>query len=157
MEIVLRDALISDDTIIADFNARMAEETEQRSLDRVRLLAGVRSVLSDPSKGRYSVAVSEGRVIGQLMITYEWSDWRNGYFWWIQSVYVDNAFRGQGVFKRLFARVSEIARQTEGVCGLRLYVDESNRQAIAAYEVLGMKKTTYRLYEQEFTHSERQT
>lgn len=150
MSISIRLAAPGDAETIARFNQAMAQETEQRALDWERLRRGVEAVLRDSSKGRYWVAELDGRVVGQLLITYEWSDWRNGAFWWIQSVYVDPAFRGRGVFRALYEHVARQAREEAGVCGLRLYVEQDNRRAQGAYERLGMKPTPYRIYEVDF-------
>lgn len=150
MPLRIRQAKTDDGPLVAQFNALLALETENRSLDQVILRRGVESVLSDPSKGTYFVADLDGTVVGQLMITYEWSDWRNGTFWWIQSVYVRNEFRGTGVFKALYRHVESLARTTKQVCGLRLYVERDNRKAIKTYEKLGMQKTAYDLYEVDF-------
>jgi ribosomal protein S18 acetylase RimI-like enzyme len=85
-----------------------------------------------------------------MMITYEWSDWRNGLFWWIQSVYVEPRFRSQGVFKALYRHVEHLARTTPGVCGLRLYVENSNSQAQEIYQRLGLQRTAYQMFEVDF-------
>jgi len=148
--IQIREATPADAEIIADYNAAMAHETEHLELDRERLLGGVRSILGDPAKGVYWVAESGGRVIGQMMITYEWSDWRNGNFWWIQSVYVHPDFRGQGVFRRIYEHVLERARASSGVCGLRLYVESDNESAQRTYEKMGMTRTRYQMFEDDF-------
>ena len=148
--IQVRPARASDAPIIADFNQRMALETEDRALDAALLGQGVEALLRDPAKGSYFVADAQGPVVGQLMLTYEWSDWRNGNFWWIQSVYVRPEFRRRGVFKALFQHVSQLAGQRRDVCGLRLYVDKHNRQAHAVYAQLGMKPTSYEVYELDF-------
>jgi ribosomal protein S18 acetylase RimI-like enzyme len=155
MELTIRNASREDEAIIADFNARLAQETEHRTLDSAVLLSGVRSLLSDPIKGRYVVAEHAGRVVGQVMITYEWSDWRNGWFWWIQSVYVEEAFRGKGVFKCLYKHVTELSQSDGGVCGLRLYVESNNSTAIATYKALGMKKPGYEMFESIFNRETR--
>jgi GNAT superfamily N-acetyltransferase len=98
----------------------------------------------------YFVAEVDGTVVGQLMVTYEWSDWRNGNFWWIQSVYVEREYRGKGVFKSLYDHVLSLARRQKDSCGLRLYVEKHNRRARKIYEDLGMKETDYLLYEIDF-------
>ena len=146
----IRPATMSDADTITAYNAAMARETEALELDRHRLLAGVRAVLADASKGFYMVAETDGRVVGQMMVTFEWSDWRNGVFWWIQSVYVDAAFRGRGVFTELYCHVEERARRDGSVCGLRLYVEHQNQRAQRTYERLGMQKTHYDVYEADF-------
>ncbi|MEI2726245.1 MAG: GNAT family N-acetyltransferase [Verrucomicrobiota bacterium] len=110
----------------------------------------MRALLKDATKGIYFVAEADGAVIGQLLITYEWSDWRNGYFWWIQSVYVAAKFRSEGVFRTLFGHVQKLAKSRRNVCGLRLYVEKNNRRARQAYDRLGMKHTHYEIYETNF-------
>jgi GNAT superfamily N-acetyltransferase len=150
----IREAKLTDTATIADFNARMALETEQRRLDIDRVRQGVHALLGDPTKGAYFVAETEAdgatTITGQLLITYEWSDWRNGNFWWIQSVYVVEAFRGQGIFRALFNHVDQLANARNDVCGLRLYVDAHNHSARKTYERLGMKRTNYELFETDF-------
>jgi len=150
----IREAKPTDTATIADFNARMALETEKRRLDIEVVRQGVRALLTDPAKGAYFVAELETNgattIVGQLLITYEWSDWRNGNFWWIQSVYVPEKFRGQGVFRALFHHVDQLAKSRNDVCGLRLYVDADNDSARKTYERLGMKQTNYELFETDF-------
>jgi ribosomal protein S18 acetylase RimI-like enzyme len=150
MDSSIRVATPGDTETIVQFNSCMALETEERTLDTKILKKGVEAILRDTSKGFYFVAEYKGRVIGQLMITYEWSDWRNGTFWWIQSVYIEKDFRQQGVFKALFKYVENAAKASKSVCGIRLYVEESNRQAQETYKRLGMKKTSYDLFEIDF-------
>jgi ribosomal protein S18 acetylase RimI-like enzyme len=148
--ICFRTATLSDLEVITEFNLRMAEETESLQLDHERLLQGVKAVLRDSSKGVYYVAESNGKVVGQLFVTMEWSDWRNGMFWWIQSVYVLPEYRRKGIFSLLYHSVENLARSTLNVCGLRLYVDKSNESAIATYTALGMERTYYELMEVDF-------
>ncbi|MBA4020367.1 MAG: GNAT family N-acetyltransferase [Pirellula sp.] len=147
----IRDARPSDAPTIVDFNIRMAWETEQKRLDPTKITPGVAAVLSRPELGRYFVAENvterESEVIGQLMITYEWSDWRNGNFWWIQSVYVREDTRGQGVFRALYEHVERLARADAGSCGLRLYVEHANERAKGVYRKLGMQPSDYVFYE----------
>jgi GNAT superfamily N-acetyltransferase len=132
----------------------MAHETEGLQLDPQRVLAGTTALLRAPEKGAYFLAeVDNGgtpEIAGQLLITYEWSDWRNGNFWWIQSVYVKEAFRGKGVFRALYRHVHELATATKDVCGLRLYVDAHNKTAQNSYERLGLKRTNYEIFEVDF-------
>jgi GNAT superfamily N-acetyltransferase len=132
----------------------MAWETEKRRLDPQRVSQGVATLLNDPAKGTYFIAEVEsgGRhvIAGQLLITYEWSDWRNGTFWWIQSVYVVEEFRGSGIFTTLFNHVQGLAKARADVCGLRLYVDAHNAKARQTYERLGMNKTEYEFFELDF-------
>ncbi len=150
MNISIRPAALADVRRITEFNALMAKETENLDLDFARLHAGVEAVLRDPTKGIYYVADIDGTAVGQLLITYEWSDWRNGNFWWIQSVYVQKDFRSKGVFKSLFEHVRSLANKEKNVCGLRLYVEKHNSQAQETYKRLEMKKTHYEMYEIDF-------
>jgi GNAT superfamily N-acetyltransferase len=129
----------------------MAGETEARVLPPARVRKGVTALLRDSTKGAYYVAELRGRVVGQLMITYEWSDWRNGNFWWIQSVYVEKRFRRKGVFKALFQHAVSLAKADPTICGLRLYVDAHNDRAQKTYGALGMSATDYQVYETDFT------
>ncbi|GIU76270.1 MAG: hypothetical protein KatS3mg004_3357 [Bryobacteraceae bacterium] len=149
-EIVVRDARPEDAEFLVRGNAAMALETEGLSLDRERLRAGVFALFDDPSRGRYFIAELGGRRAGQLMITYEWSDWRNGCFWWIQSVWVEPELRGRGVFRLLYGHVRALARATPGVCGLRLYVERSNARAREVYLRCGMHQTSYEVFEEDF-------
>jgi ribosomal protein S18 acetylase RimI-like enzyme len=139
-----------DSATIADFNSRMAWETESRRLDPERVGKGVTALLKDGSKGRYFVAESDGRIVGQLLLTFEWSDWRNGTFWWIQSVYVAERFRGRGVFRSLFQHVQNLSKEASDVCGLRLYVEAQNQTARETYAKLGMQRTSYEIFETDF-------
>jgi GNAT superfamily N-acetyltransferase len=147
MEIKIRRAGLADAPVIADFNLRLAKETEGLRLNAARVSAGVTALLNDPSKGVYFVAEANGTVVGQLMITYEWSDWRNGNLWWIQSVYVKDEFRAQGIFRRLFAHLKTLAQQQNDVPALRLYVHDENTRAHRSYEKLGMSRTKYEVFE----------
>lgn len=146
-EIRIRDALGDDAALIADFNSRMAEETEGRALDPKVITPGVAALLDDRNKGRYWVAECGGKVVGQIMVTYEWSDWRNGKLWWIQSVYVHPEYRRSGVFTALYRHVESLALGETDVCGLRLYVDRSNSKAQRTYAKLGMKTSDYLIME----------
>ena len=145
----IRKALLEDLQAIAENNMAMALETEGKRLDREKALQGARAVLEGKADAVYYVVEEKGKVVCQLMITREWSDWRNCFFWWIQSVYTLPAERGKGHFRRLFSFVIERAKE-EGACGLRLYVDRSNTRAMEVYEALGMSPTHYELYELEF-------
>ena len=140
--------------MIAEFNTRMALETERRKLDPDRVRKGVAALLANPAKGTYFVAEAEVngavRVAGQLLVTYEWSDWRNGNFWWIQSVYVAENFRSNGVFRALFNHIHDLAKARKDICGLRLYMDAGNARARRAYERLGLKRTNYEMFEMDF-------
>ncbi|HEY9170789.1 MAG TPA: GNAT family N-acetyltransferase [Verrucomicrobiae bacterium] len=146
----IRQASLADAQVIAEFNLRLAAETEQLRLDPETVNAGVAAILADPVKGIYFVAEIEGVVVGQLMITYEWSDWRNGNLWWIQSVFVKPEFRGRGVFPALFKHLEGLARGNPGVAGLRLYMHAENERARRTYERLGMNHSDYEVFEMDF-------
>ena len=146
----IRRALPADAGFIVASNAAMALESEGRELDAAALGLGVGAVLGDDALGFYLVAEVDGRLAGQLMVTFEWSDWRNGMFWWIQSVYVRPEFRRRGVYRALHRYVSEAARAAGNVCGLRLYVEVDNATAQAVYREMGMSQTRYYMYESEF-------
>jgi GNAT superfamily N-acetyltransferase len=136
--------------VIAQYNIALAKETESLDLEPARVRAGVEALLRDPAKGTYFVAVSRGEVVGQLLITHEWSDWRNGDFWWLQSVYLRADYRRRGVFKALFDFVQAAAARAPDVCGLRLYMEEGNSRAREAYRRMGMTETHYRVFERVF-------
>jgi ribosomal protein S18 acetylase RimI-like enzyme len=143
----IRAATLADLDVLVDFNAAMALETEHLKLDRARLREGVAALLDDPGKGRYRVAERDGEVLGALMLTREWSDWRCGDWWWIQSVYVRPQARRAGVFRALYGSVEEEARADPTVCGLRLYVERDNHAAQRTYADQGMQETHYRIFE----------
>jgi len=149
IELKIRQARPTDAAVIAEFNGRLAAETEDLGLEPARVEAGVAALLSDPAKGIYFVAEVNGAVVGQLMITYEWSDWRNGNIWWLQSVYVKEEFRRSGVFRALFDHLRALAAATPDVRGLRLYMHADNARARQSYERLGMKRTKYEVFEME--------
>jgi GNAT superfamily N-acetyltransferase len=155
INIQIRKAGLADMPIVAEFNLRLAEETEQLHLDPETVNAGVTAILGDESKGIYHVAVVDGQVAGQLMITYEWSDWRNGNIWWIQSVYVEKEFRRHGIFRALFKYLEQLARAHPDVCGIRLYMHDSNSRARQSYENLGMALTHYEIFEMDFSTERR--
>lgn len=146
-DLTLRCADPRDLDVLVEFNAAMAMETEALNLGRERLRAGVAALLADPAKGRYRVAERAGEVVGALMLTREWSDWRCGDWWWIQSVYVRPDARRAGVFRAMFDNVAAEARANPDVCGLRLYVERDNLRAQATYRALGMDENHYRLFE----------
>lgn len=147
-DLVIRTAADDDVPTLARFNIAMARETEGKALDPETVQQGVRALLDDPSRGFYLVAERGDEIVGSLMITTEWSDWRNGTFWWIQSVYVRPKARRQGVYSALYAHVKEQAAEASSVCGIRLYVERTNTAARQAYQALGMVETGYRLYEE---------
>lgn len=143
----IRLATPADAAVLVEFNAAMALETEGKSLLPEVIGAGVRALLDNSAAGFYVLAETE-RVVAALMITKEWSDWRNGSFWWIQSVYVRPEARRQGVYRRLYRHVQEMAAKDPQVCGFRLYVERENSAAQAAYAALGMKETRYLVFEE---------
>jgi ribosomal protein S18 acetylase RimI-like enzyme len=137
-----------DAPIIAEFNVALAAETEGAALDRATVLPGVRAGLADPAKAIYFVAEIDARVVGCCMITHEWSDWRNGDMWWLQSVYVHGEYRRRGVFAAMYRHV-EIAARSAGAACLRLYVERGNERAKATYRSMGMDLTHYQVMEQK--------
>jgi GNAT superfamily N-acetyltransferase len=152
--ILIRTANLSDADTLVEFNRAMALETENRRLDPTILREGILTFLGDPRYGFYTVAMLPGvnahKPIGQLMITYEWSDWRNGLFWWIQSVYVVPVRRGQGVFRAMHDHTLAKAKADPQVCGIRLYVERENRRAQSVYQRVGLSPAGYAVYEQDF-------
>jgi ribosomal protein S18 acetylase RimI-like enzyme len=144
----IRVATPTDAGVLVEFNAAMALETEGKELLPEVIGAGVHSLLQKESSGFYLVAEDGARVVGSLLVTKEWSDWRNGDFWWIQSVYVRPEFRRRGVYKRLYRHIQEMAAKDPGVCGFRLYVERENARAQTTYRALGMKETRYLVFEE---------
>lgn len=149
-KVVVRSAEPRDVALLVGFNLSMAMESEDKGLDQATLAAGVRYLIDNPADGFYLVAEIAGVPAGSLMVTYEWSDWRAGRFWWIQSVYVRPEHRRKGVYSALHATVRDRAVTAPDTCGIRLYVERDNAGAQATYVSLGMKETAYRLYEEEF-------
>ena len=147
---VIRTATDDDFSIIADFNIRMALETEELQLDRSVVEQGVRAVIADDRRGQYFVAEREGELAGCLLITYEWSDWRNGNIWWVQSVYVAPEHRRCGVFRALCEHAVTEARTNPEAVGLRLYVEKDNLTAQTVYEKLGWTRPGYLVMENMF-------
>lgn len=146
----IRPAQFDDWSVIAEFNTRLAAETEGKRLEPGTIAEGVRALLSQPQHGRYFLACIDGRVVGQMMHTREWSDWRNGEIWWLQSVYVLSEFRQQGVFRALFSHLQGLAQASPEVIGLRLYVEEHNTRAQEAYLTLGLRRAGYTVMEHIF-------
>ncbi len=144
----IRKAAAEDAQVLAAFNAAMAKETEGIVLQPERIIKGVETLLQDSTLGFYLLAEENGEPIGALMITTEWSDWRNGLFWWVQSVYVKKEKRRRGVFRDLYRAVTDLAAENPEVCGFRLYVEHDNHAAQQTYQSLGLSETRYKLFEQ---------
>jgi len=131
---------------IINFQQKMARETENITLDTSTVTNGVNAVFTDQSRGQYYVAETKGKVVASLLITYEWSDWRNCNVWWFQSVYVMPEFRRQGIFRKMYTHIRQLAEKND-IAGLRLYVDTKNTRAQKTYEALGMSSEHYSFYE----------
>ena len=144
--ITIRKAVASDIHVIAEFQRKMAFETEQMELDPDLVTTGVGSVISDPAKGFYLVASSGNETVACMLLTYEWSDWRNGMYLWIQSLFVSPDFRNQGVFKKLYQHAQNLVMGSDETIGLKLYVDSSNFTAQKAYEKAGMEISHYQMF-----------
>lgn len=147
-EVVIRKADKRDVAVLVEFNCALARETEDKELIPDIISSGIKTLLEDSNLGFYIVAERNGEIIGTLMITTEWSDWRNGMFWWIQSVYVRSDCRRQGIFKHLYQHVQTLALANPKVCGFRLYVERENTTAQQTYKSLGMEQTHYKMFEQ---------
>jgi len=144
---IVREATQNDARIIADFQLAMAMETEQLMLDPDVVDKGVRAVFDDPGKGKYYVTEINREVIGSLMTTFEWSDWRNGTVLWIQSVYILPPFRRKGAYRKMYLFLQEKVLSDQGLRGIRLYVDKSNTRAQTTYQDLGMNADHYQTFE----------
>jgi ribosomal protein S18 acetylase RimI-like enzyme len=149
--IIIRNANKDDITTIVKFNSAMAMETEHKSLDIDTVNEGVKELLNNSENGFYLIAESDGIPVGQLMITKEWSDWRNAEFWWIQSVYVHADYRGNNIYRKLYDEAVKLAKESEKVCGIRLYVDKDNNIAQKVYTKLGMKESNYIFFEEDWS------
>ena len=149
----VRAGQLDDTETIARFQERMALTTENRRLDAELVRNGIKNAMQDARRGRYLVAEIDQRIVGSLLVTQEWSDWRNGWFYWIQSVWVDEDYRRRGVYRALHEHVRQEAREAAEVCGVRLYVERDNERAQSTYRSLGMVETAYRLYEEELSSS----
>lgn len=148
LEITIRPATPDDREIIAEFNSHLALESEGKVLKPDVIRAGVQAMLNDVRHGRYFLAIADGKPIGQIMHTREWSDWRNGEFWWLQSVYIHPEYRRRGVFRRLMQHLVDLARATPGIIGLRLYMADDNGNARRTYEQCGFQSEHYIVFEQ---------
>jgi GNAT superfamily N-acetyltransferase len=145
----IRIADQNDVEALVEFNQAMALETEGKTLSAEVLRPGVEAVFGDANKGFYVVAEAEGQIVGGLMVTYEWSDWRNKWFWWIQSVFIRPEARGQSLYRRMYDFVKQRAAEAGNVCGFRLYVENDNYHAQDVYDGVGMKASHYLMYEEE--------
>jgi ribosomal protein S18 acetylase RimI-like enzyme len=145
--ISIRKATITDIPVLIDFQQRLAQETENVKLDAAVLEKGLNALFQDPAKGVYYVAEEGSEVIACHLITYEWSEWRNGMVWWMQSVYVKENHRGKNVFRILYNNIIDLIRKDPGLLGLRLYVDKSNARAQKVYETIGMNGEHYTVFE----------
>ena len=146
----VRSATLLDLETIAQVNIALARDTEDKDLSLEIVRSGVRQGFSRPESCRYFVAEQRDQLVGQLMLTFEWSDWRAGFFWWIQSVYVEPDCRGQGVFGQLYRFIESLAQKDQGCCGIRLYVETENSRAMRTYEKLGMTCADYKIFESNF-------
>ena len=149
-EILVRFADRQDADILTEFNIRMALETEEKVLVPGVVALGVKHMLQRHRNGFYVVAEKQGTVAGSLMVTSEWSDWRDGFFWWIQSVYVREQCRRQGIFRKMYGFVKHKVKKEPDVCGLRLYVEQNNITAQKTYSAIGMEETHYKIFEELF-------
>ncbi len=147
MPLVIRRATFEDTPTLVEFSCRLAQETEGKTLDQEKVRVGVGAGLADPAKAVYFVAEEDGAVLGQMMYTTEWSDWSNGWLWWIQSVYVHSDARRRGIYRALYDHILQLARQDPTVIGLRLYVERDNHVAQETYRRLGMEQTSYLVFE----------
>ncbi len=145
----LRKANLNDIETISKFNYNLAYETENKKLDMNILKKGVENLIKDNSKGQYYVYIADEKIVGQIMYTYEWSDWRNKMFLWVQSVYVDKEYRQMGVFKSLYNHVKSFCDNDDSIGGIRLYVEKQNKNAQNTYKSLGMIECEYDMYEYE--------
>lgn len=143
----VRQAIAADAPVIVEFNCRLAAESENKTLDPAVVTAGVAAGMADPNKARYFVAEDDGAAVGMLMLTFEWSDWRNGWLWWIQSVYVRQEARRRGVFRALYDHVYRAAQADPTVIGLRLYMEENNHLAEQTYRGVGMTPAGYVVFQ----------
>jgi ribosomal protein S18 acetylase RimI-like enzyme len=139
----------NDTDALVGFNHAMALETEGKALTNEILVPGVTAVFEDENKGFYVAAEVDGAVVGGLLVTFEWSDWRNGWFWWIQSVYIRPEYRGRSIYRAMYEFVKTLSDERGNVCGFRLYVEHDNLHAQRVYEKLGMKRSHYLAYEEE--------
>ncbi|NNC98715.1 MAG: GNAT family N-acetyltransferase [Gammaproteobacteria bacterium] len=144
----IRQAILEDASAIAEFNINMARETENLELDAEVINSGVRNMISNPERGFYLVVEADNQLVASLMVTTEWSDWRNGLFWWIQSVYVVEQWRRKGLYRSMYERVKQLSEEHGNIVGYRLYVEQDNQIAQKTYRSMGMHCTHYLLFEE---------
>ena len=147
-DFLIRKARREDAEVIAGFNQSMAMETEGRYLDDAVIGPGVKGLLENPERGFYLIVEVGQLPVACLLVTYEWSDWRNGMFWWIQSVNVIKDFRRQGIYRRMYEHLKQMAETEGGICGFRLYAENENQRAHATYRAMGMDKCRYQMFEE---------
>ncbi len=147
MSVTVRLARLQDLAILVRFNQALAQEVRGKELEAQQLTQGVQAVLNDSSRGFYTIAEKEGEAVAAALVTFEWSDWRNAWYWWIQDVYVKPNYRQQGIFRILYTQL-RIQAQVANVCGLRLYVHQGNTTAQAVYRRLGMVPSSSNLFEE---------
>jgi GNAT superfamily N-acetyltransferase len=144
---LVRKAVLADAATLAEFNRHLAWETERMKLSAETVTQGVENLLRNPERGFYLVAEENKELAGCLMITFEWSDWRNANFWWVQSAYVREMSRRKGIYRKLYEQACELARESGDVCGIRLYVEKENLVAQQTYARLGMSESCYKIFE----------
>jgi GNAT superfamily N-acetyltransferase len=149
-DLLIRLAEDRDLETLAKFNIALAWETERKKLEKPVITKGLQTLLNNPIRGFYTVAEVAGRVVGCIMVTYEWSDWRNALFWWIQSVYVDPEFRRRGIFRKIYEFLKDKAASEKNVCGFRLYVEHTNHTGQSTYAGVGMEEVSYKFFEESF-------
>lgn len=147
LNLTIRKAQIDDAGTITNFNIAMAKETEDKDLEYDTIHNGVKNLFANPHYGFYIVTEVDGQIAGCLMVTYEWSDWRNGLFWWIQSVYIHPDYRRKGIYRTMYSFVKKLALKEKNICGFRLYVEKENINAQHAYTALGMTECQYKMFE----------
>lgn len=150
-DLSIRPAKMADAATLVEFNRLLARETERLELNQSTVARGVENLLRDPTRGFYLLAEGNDSVVGSLMVTFEWSDWRDANFWWIQSVYVRKDFRRRGVYRKLYGHICDLARKSNA-CGIRLYVEKENFAAQRTYAQLGMNESHYKIFEMEIAN-----
>lgn len=150
-KVIVRDGTVDDLEFIVECNCRLGLETEDKTLDRGVLTDGVRRGMSSPQMCRYFIAEADGKPVGMTMVTFELTDWRDGVIWWLQSVYVMPDFRNFGIFRRVYYHIAELAKNSDDVRALRLYVLTDNHRAVKTYEAMGMSHAGYEVLEDDWS------